>query len=200
MAMSKLLQLYQYNIINKPIRTFALQSSCMMTLGDILSQQVIEKRGRENHDVQRSLRMTVYGALVGGPVIGTWFGFIHRLIQIRHTWAATLVRVGVDQVFFSPTILAIFMTGISILEGRSMADIKQKLEKSYVKGLMTSYQFWPFVNLFTFALIPMHYRPLVNSTAGICWNSYLSHLNQTSLQTSAEPVTHTTTATTTTIQ
>lgn len=154
----------------------------MMTLGDIVSQQAVEKRGLEGHDFKRSFRMTVYGALIGGPVIGTWFGFINRVITIKNKWAATIVRVGIDQAFFSPTILAIFMGGISVLEGRNMAEIKEKFHKSYFNGLMNSYCYWPFVNMFTFAFIPVHYRPIVNSGFGIAWNTYLSHLNQKSLQ------------------
>jgi hypothetical protein len=31
--------------------------------------------------------------------------------------------------FFSPTILAVFMGGISLLEGKSISDIKQKYQK-----------------------------------------------------------------------
>lgn len=89
--------------------------------------------------------------------------------------------MAIDQAVFSPTILAVFMGGISILEGRSVSEIKEKFHKSYFNGLMNSYCYWPFVNAFTFALIPVHYRPIVNSGFGIAWNAYLSHLNQKSL-------------------
>jgi protein Mpv17 len=74
------------------------------------------------------------------------------------------------------------MGGISILEGRTLSEIKMKFENSYFKGLMNAYCYWPFVNIFTFSLIPIHYRPIVNSCFGIAWNSYLSHMNQKSLQ------------------
>jgi hypothetical protein len=70
------------------------------------------------------------------------------------------------------------MGTISILEGRTAEEIKEKYKSSYYNGLMNSYRFWPFVNLFTFAVIPVHYRPIVNSSFGILWNSYLSYLNQ----------------------
>jgi protein Mpv17 len=91
-----------------------------------------------------------------------------------------MVKVGLDQVFFAPTILALFMGGISVLEGRNLTEIKQKFENSYYNGLMNSYRYWPFVNMFTFAIIPVHYRPIVGSCFGIGWNSYLSHMNQKS--------------------
>lgn len=95
---------------------------------------------------------------------------------------ATIARVTVDQLVFSPFILAVFMGGISILEGRTAEEIKEKYKSSYFTGLMNAYRFWPFVNLFTFACIPVHYRPIVNSSFGLIWNSYLSHLNQKATQ------------------
>lgn len=61
----------------------------MMTLGDVISQQLIEKKGWQGHDVSRSLRMTIYGATIGGPVIGTWFGFINRVVTIQNKWTGT---------------------------------------------------------------------------------------------------------------
>ncbi|CEP10627.1 hypothetical protein [Parasitella parasitica] len=154
----------------------------MMTLGDIISQQAIEKKGFDNHDVGRSVRIMIYAAAINGPLVGTWFGFINNAVKIKNKWAATFVRVGIDQAVFSPAILAIFMGGISILEGRTLTEIKMKFENSYFKGLMNAYCYWPFVNIFTFSLIPVHYRPIVNSCFGIAWNSYLSHMNQKSLQ------------------
>ncbi|KAL7308716.1 Protein required for ethanol metabolism, variant 2 [Mucor circinelloides] len=154
----------------------------MMTLGDIICQQVIEKKGLENHDVGRSVRIMIYAGTINGPLVGSWFGFINNAVKIQNKWAATFVRVGIDQAVFSPAILAMFMGGISILEGRTLNEIKMKFENSYFNGLMNAYCYWPFVNIFTFSMIPIHYRPIVNSCFGVAWNSYLSHMNQKSLQ------------------
>lgn len=37
-----------------------------------------------------------------------------------------LVRLAIDQVFFAPSIIAVFLTGMGVLEGRSAEEIKQK--------------------------------------------------------------------------
>lgn len=58
----------------------------MMSLGDIVSQQLIEKKGLENHDIYRTLRMTLYGATIGGPVSGTWFNYVNSAIKIKSKW------------------------------------------------------------------------------------------------------------------
>lgn len=54
-----------------------------MTLGDIISQQAIEKRGFDNHDFGRSFRIYAYAFVLGGPVMGTWFDFINKTITIK---------------------------------------------------------------------------------------------------------------------
>jgi protein Mpv17 len=87
--------------LNNP---FVNNLAFMMTLGDVISQQLIEKKGH-NHDYARSLRMTAYGALIGGPVIGTWFGFINRAITIKNKWAGTVKKLIIswDKILTTPT-------------------------------------------------------------------------------------------------
>ncbi|KAI8338576.1 integral membrane protein mpv17 pmp22 family [Chlamydoabsidia padenii] len=178
---SLMMQKYRSHLIERPVRTFAVQSGIMQLIGDGITQQVIEKRGKE-HDPWRSARMLTYGVCIGGPVVGTWFGFVTRFITLKHWFAAALARTAMDQILFTPVILGCFMGGISVLERRSLAEIQEKFETSYWKGLTNAYRFWPFANLLVFSMVPFMYRPLVNGTFAIGWNSYLSYLNQTSLQ------------------
>ncbi|ORZ15200.1 hypothetical protein BCR42DRAFT_376287 [Absidia repens] len=181
MGFQLLVQKYQAQLTERPIRTFAIQSGTMQLIGDGITQQVIEKRGKA-HDPWRSLRMLTYGACIGGPVVGTWFGIINRVVTVKHWFGAALTRTAMDQVLFTPVILGCFMGGISLLERRSMDEIHEKFQTSYVQGLTNAYRFWPFANLFVFSVVPMMYRPLVNSTFAIGWNSYLSYLNQATNQ------------------
>ncbi|CAO3593188.1 unnamed protein product [Absidia cylindrospora] len=126
--------------------------------------------------------MLTYGACIGGPVVGTWFGIIIRVVTVKHWFGAALTRTALDQVLFTPIILGCFMGGISLLERQSMDEIHEKFQTSYVQGLTNAYRFWPFANLFVFSVVPTMYRPLVNSTFAIGWNSYLSYLNQATNQ------------------
>lgn len=62
----------------------------MMTLGDIISQQAIEKKGFDNHDIGRSVRIMIYAAAINGPLVGSWFGFINNAVKIKNKWAGLL--------------------------------------------------------------------------------------------------------------
>jgi protein Mpv17 len=99
----------------------------MQLVGDGITQQVIEKRGKD-HDPWRSVRMLTYGACVGGPVVGTWFGIINRVVTIKHWFGAAVARTAMDQILFTPIILGCFMGGISLLERRSMVEIQEKFQ------------------------------------------------------------------------
>lgn len=59
----------------------------MMTLGDIICQQAIEKKGLKNHDVGRSVRIMIYAGTINGPLVGSWFGFINNAVKIQNKWA-----------------------------------------------------------------------------------------------------------------
>ncbi|ORX51628.1 hypothetical protein DM01DRAFT_1337132 [Hesseltinella vesiculosa] len=125
--------------------------------------------------------MFTYGFFIGGPTVVTWFNFLNRNVNLKNRWTTAIARTAFDVVFFTPTILAIFMTGISVLEGRNGQQIREKFETSYTKGLYNAYHFWPFASLFTQSCIPLIYRPMISSFFSIGWNSYLSYLNQKSL-------------------
>ncbi|CAO3639355.1 unnamed protein product [Cunninghamella echinulata] len=178
--MQALVQRYQSNILERPIRTFAIQSGSMQLLGNVVAQQFIEKNGKQ-HDIWRTGRMFIYGIFISGPVVGTWFSFVNRAVTIQNRFGAALARTAMDQILFTPVILGTFMLSMSLLERRSKDEIRQKFENSYINGLTNAYRFWPFANLFVFSMVPFVYRPLVNTTFSLGWNTYLSILNQNSL-------------------
>ncbi|CAO3615125.1 unnamed protein product [Cunninghamella blakesleeana] len=125
--MQALIQKYQNSILQKPIQTFAIQSGTIQLLGDVVAQQLIEKKGKQ-HDYYRTGRMFTYGFFVSGPIVGTWFNFVNRTITIKNRIGAAVTRTMLDQIVFSPFIIGCFMFTISVLEGRSSKEIKQKFE------------------------------------------------------------------------
>lgn len=104
------------------------QHSCFF-IGDCIAQHVIEQRNQ--HDVKRSVRIVTYAACIGGPPVGTWFSTRNRLITIQNRFKATMVRLAIDQTVFTPTIVAAFLGTMSILEGRSLEQIKEKFATVY---------------------------------------------------------------------
>ncbi|PNI72373.1 MPV17 isoform 21, partial [Pan troglodytes] len=52
----------------------------LMGLGDIISQQLVERRGLQEHQRGRTLTMVSLGCGFVGPVVGGWYKVLDRFI------------------------------------------------------------------------------------------------------------------------
>ncbi|KAG0204055.1 Protein required for ethanol metabolism [Mortierella sp. NVP41] len=124
--------------------------------------------------------MVVFGAGFAGPVLHHWYKFLDKKIQLATPVQSLLGRVAVDQIFFAPCFIASFFAGQGLLAGESLDTIKARLNKGYLGALRSNYVVWPAVQCVNFWLVPLQHRLMVVNTFALGWNSYLSHVNQTS--------------------
>lgn len=165
---------YQARLAARPLLTQSITTSILFAVGDITAQQLVEKKGFENHDLARTGRMALYGGTIFGPAATTWFRFLQKNVNLRTTNRTILARVALDQGVFAPTFIGIFLSSMAVLEGTSP---QEKLEKSYKPALLTNYMIWPFVQLVNFKFVPLDHRVLFVNLISIGWNCYLSYLN-----------------------
>lgn len=52
-----------------------------MNVGDVVAQQYVERKGMENHDTSRTMRMAVFGGCFAGPVLGNWYRFLELNVK-----------------------------------------------------------------------------------------------------------------------
>jgi hypothetical protein len=90
----------------------------------------------------------------------------------KYTFVAS--KVLADQVIFSPAYLALFLTGISLLQGDSVEDVKEKLKSHFVKALIADCVVWPPIQVINFWFVPVSLQPLFVNTVNLGWNSFLS--------------------------
>ncbi|KAL1139712.1 hypothetical protein AAG570_006690 [Ranatra chinensis] len=152
----------------------------MLALGDVICQTMIEKR---QFDWMRLARFSAMGAVLG-PVIQVIYTVMERKIGTKVTPINTVKKVSiairfiknvaVDQLLCSPVLLATFMTCIGLMEGRSLAEVKEKLRASYLDILIANYKVWPLVQMVNFAFMPLNYRVLFLQGVAVGWNTFLS--------------------------
>ncbi|KAF9181434.1 Protein required for ethanol metabolism [Haplosporangium sp. Z 767] len=130
--------------------------------------------------------MTVFGAGFAGPIMHNWYRFLDRNIRLSTPVRSLLGRVAVDQLLFAPCFIASFFVGQGLLAGESRDTIQARLKKGYPEALKGNYVVWPAVQCFNFWLVPLQHRLMVVNTFALGWNSYLSHVNQTSRTASKE--------------
>lgn len=147
----------------------------LFATGDTLAQHAVE--GVPAHDPARTARMTAYGGLVFGPGATLWYSKALTRINLSSKPATILARVLTDQTVFASTNLALFLSSMTILEGKGIEGAKEKLRKSYLPALKVNWMVWPAVQAGNFAVVPLEHRVLVVNVVSIGWNCYLSYVN-----------------------
>ncbi|XP_055482807.1 protein Mpv17 isoform X2 [Psammomys obesus] len=153
---------YQRALAAHPWKVQILTSGSLMGLGDIISQQLVERRGLQEHQTGRTLIMVSLGCAFVGPVLGGWYRVLDRFIPST-TKVDALKKMLLDQGVFAPCFLGCFLPTVGVLNGMSAQDNWAKLLR-----------LWPAVQLANFYLVPLHYRLAVVQCVAVVWNSYLS--------------------------
>ncbi|XP_028730600.1 protein Mpv17 isoform X1 [Peromyscus leucopus] len=148
---------YQRALAAHPWKVQVLTAGSLMGLGDIISQQLVERRGLQEHQTGRTLTMVSMGCGFVGPVVGGWYRVLDRLIP-GTTKVDALKKMLLDQGAFAPCFLGCFLPLVGALNGMSAQDNWAKLKRDYPDALITNYYLWPAVQLANFYLVPLHYR------------------------------------------
>nr|XP_006197269.2 protein Mpv17 isoform X1 [Vicugna pacos] len=164
---------YQRALTAHPWKVQVLTAGSLMGLGDVISQQLVERRGLQEHQTGRTLTMVSLGCGFVGPVVGGWYRVLDRLIP-GTTKVDALKKMLLDQGGFAPCFLGCFLPLVGTLNGLSTQDNWAKLQRDYPDALITNYYLWPAVQLANFYLVPLHYRLAVVQCVAVIWNSYLS--------------------------
>ncbi|XP_077772108.1 mitochondrial inner membrane protein Mpv17 isoform X2 [Canis aureus] len=129
---------YQRALTVHPWKVQVLTAGSLMGLGDIISQQLVEKRGLRGHQTGRTLTMAFLGCGFVGPVVGGWYRVLDRLIP-GTAKADALKKMLLDQGGFAPCFLGCFLPLVGALNGLSAQDNWAKLRQDYPDALLTNY-------------------------------------------------------------
>ncbi|KAI1321071.1 hypothetical protein EDD11_008652 [Mortierella claussenii] len=171
----------------------------------------MQSSGTPPLDYSRMGRFMLYNFSVA-PLIHTWYTFLDRRFPLlsnsnpavnsqvvskmpppaqtsRMVQAMTpaLKRVVADQTLFAPVGLALLFSGLTVLEGGGVPEIKEKLNNTYIDALKANYMVWPLVQLVNFSVMPLNLRLPFVSAVGIAWNAYLSLTNAKGRQATPPP-------------
>ncbi|XP_036759391.2 protein Mpv17 isoform X1 [Manis pentadactyla] len=129
---------YQRALTAHPWKVQVLTAGSLMGLGDIISQQLVERRGLREHQAGRTLTMASLGCGFVGPVVGGWYKVLDWLIPGTAKVDA-LKKMLLDQGGFAPCFLGCFLPLVGTLNGLSVQDNWAKLQRDYPDALITNY-------------------------------------------------------------
>ncbi|CAH1111310.1 unnamed protein product [Psylliodes chrysocephalus] len=169
--MSSLNKIYQRMVRDHLLIVQSVQASCLMTIGDIIAQKVIEKKSEI--ELKRTARFTVLGLFLVGPSVATWFKFLSNTVGDKDKNAA-IKKVVLDQLFFAPGFLPIFLVALNTIKGNSWQNTKDDIKDKYLDIMKANYKLWPVAQFVNFKFVPFQYQVLMNQSVAIFWNTYLS--------------------------
>jgi len=194
---------YKAALKTTPIITKSITSAIIMILSDTITQRVeMTLTGRTTapvapnlkisllfykgegapktfeHDWVRTLHTAITGLAYSGPVAHFWYQNLEKIVTVKHRLLGLLLRSLLDAIIFSPFTIAGYFTVRTILEGTGIESLKEKLRTKWLRALFGAWQFWPMINLFMFALVPLQFRVLYSNIMSLLWTGYLTFMNQ----------------------
>eukprot|EP00795_Rhopilema_esculentum_P008467 gene8467-14457_t len=149
--------------------------SVLVGAGDVIAQQAVERKGLK-HDVLRTVKMTGMGLCIIGPGLRTWYIILEKLVKGAGKTVA-LKKMLLDQTVWAPSFLAMFLSAVSVLNGKSKDEIIMKFQNEYIDMMKVNYMIWPAVQLLNFYFVPMQHRVVVVNFVALFWNTYLAFVS-----------------------
>ncbi|KAH9814336.1 integral membrane protein [Melampsora americana] len=186
--MWSILRAYNSALLHRPLSTQILTSLALFGGGDIIAQQLLEKK-KENHEWARTLRLASYGGFVFAPLATRWFKTL-EFINFKNIMATRALKIGLDQFVAAPTMLAVFFTSMNYLEGNDLEQAEERLREKWGPTLYQGWMIFIPLQTINFTLVPPHLRLLLLNGTSLFWNGYLSYANASRVPVSGKIAEH----------
>uniref|UniRef100_A0A8B9SEX5 Mitochondrial inner membrane protein Mpv17 n=1 Tax=Apteryx owenii TaxID=8824 RepID=A0A8B9SEX5_APTOW len=115
-------------LARRPRAAQALTAGALMGAGDVIAQQLVERRGLRGHQGRRTVKMMAIGFCFVGPVLGSWYKVLDRLIP-GATKAVAVKKMVLDQGGFAPCFLGCFLAIAGAMNGLSVQENWSKIQQ-----------------------------------------------------------------------
>ncbi|KAF6200019.1 hypothetical protein GE061_006318 [Apolygus lucorum] len=169
-----LLRRHQQLMSAHPMVMNSIQTSLLMTAGDITAQELVEKKGK-HYDPMRTARMGCIGLMLG-PAITLWYRGLDRMFGSEMTMRSALMKVAFVEVFLTPPGLAGILIADALLEEKPVLEV---LKKKFLRMLAANYIYWPTSSFAIFRFSPGHSRVLWTTVLSFGWNVIMAWMINT---------------------
>ena len=135
-----------------PLLTKGVTSFLIVGGGDILTQTILED-GKDGFDFKRLGIMSLLGGALVGPALHFWYNALFRMIPGTAV-SNVLTRVAADQLLFAPPFVAMFMSSVLVLEGKSN-KVVEVLTEEWQTAVVTNWYIWVPAQLINFRFVPL---------------------------------------------
>ncbi|QIW94911.1 hypothetical protein AMS68_000429 [Peltaster fructicola] len=162
----------------RPLLVQLLSSLAIYFLGDLSAQAIATSNFEEgSYEVERSLRSMTIGGIIAIPGY-KWFVYLAQNFNYSSKLLSLGIKIGINQLFFTPIFSSYFFAMQSLLSGASLQDAWTRVKDTVPVSWMQSWKVWPAVMAFNFTYVPLQFRSIFAGFIAIGWQSYLSWLNK----------------------
>ncbi|KAH6632428.1 hypothetical protein F5144DRAFT_593200 [Chaetomium tenue] len=164
----------------RPYVTQVCTSLVIYLCSDISAQSM----GGRDYDPTRTARSLMIGSISSIPSYN-WFVWLSESFNYRSRLLSLATKVVVNQICFTPVFNTYFFGMQALLSGATLPETWERITKTVPISCLNSCKLWPAVTAFTFAFIPLEYRPVFGGVIAVGWQTYLSYLNRRAEQSMA---------------
>ncbi|KAL2630900.1 hypothetical protein R1flu_015586 [Riccia fluitans] len=156
---------------SNPIFTKAITSALLTLFGDVFCQFVVDNA--EKLDIKRTCIMTLLGFALTGPTLHFWYLSLYKFVTVAGPLGVG-VRLALDQFLFSPIFIAVFISSLMTLEGKS-SQIVPKLKQDLWEACLANWKLWIPTQTINFMFVPQKLQVGFANIVALAWNTYMSY-------------------------
>ncbi|XP_076292320.1 peroxisomal membrane protein 2 [Lasioglossum baleicum] len=172
MALSKpmdlILQLtsgYFERLYTNPVKTKAITSCVIASLGNLLSQKIA---GAKVINGDSLLAYGLFGLFFGGPVPHYFYKYIHPFAR------SPLALLLIERCLYTPLYQALTLYMLALFEGNSHKDAVKQAKNLYWPVLNANLKYLTLLQFINLKYVPPMLRVLVVNLIGFFWVIYLA--------------------------
>lgn len=113
------------------------------------------------------------------------FTFVSSRVKVRSRFPKIInivltatIRTAITCCIVTPFMSTYFFSMHSILSGNSLASTWEHLQQALPQSWKWTLRYWPVVNAINFSVVPIKFRAMFQTFAGLVWQVYLAWLNR----------------------
>ncbi|XP_033321734.2 peroxisomal membrane protein 2 [Megalopta genalis] len=172
MALSKpmdlILQLtsaYFERLYNSPVKTKAITSCIIASLGNIVSQKI---SGAKFVNGENVVVYGLFGLFFGGPIPHYFYQFIHPIVR------NPLLLLLIERCLYTPCYQALTLYMLALFEGNASKDAVKQMKRLYWPVLSANLKYLTLLQFINIKYVPPVLRVLVVNLIGFLWVIYLA--------------------------
>ncbi|KAK4125788.1 FMN-linked oxidoreductase [Parathielavia appendiculata] len=157
----------------RPYVTQVCTSLFIYLCSDISAQSMNGK----DYDPIRTARSLLIGSISSIPSY-KWFVWLSDNFNYPSRTLSIAAKVIINQICFTPVFNTYFFGMQALLSGANLAETWERIRQTVPVSCLNSCKLWPAVTAFSFAFLPLEYRPVFGGVIAVGWQTYLSYLNR----------------------